>query len=76
MVQFAQITPIDNGTIVQRVNLKDNYSFCRMEIALKLKPVLQMVQFAQINNGTILERVNLKRLFFILQVVLKLETGL
>ena len=63
MVQFAQITPIDNGAIVQRVNLKDNYSFCRLEIALKLKPVLQMVQFAQItniDNGTMLQRVNLK----------------
>ena len=50
-----------------------------MQIALKLKLVLQIVKFAQntqINNGTIFKRVNLKRHLFSLQIVLKLKTVL
>ena len=55
---------------------KSERQFFSLQVAIKLKSVLQIVQFAQIDNGTILESVNLKRHFFILQIVLKLKTGL
>ena len=52
-MQLAQITQIDNGTILRSGNLKDISSFCRLQS--NWKQLLQIVQFAQItqfDNGT------------------------
>ena len=47
-MQFAQITQSDNGTILERVNLKRH--LFTLKIVLKLKAVLKIVQFAQISQ--------------------------
>ena len=75
IVQFAQMTQIDNGRIIQRVNLKDISSFCRLysneNCSCKLCNLLNLHKLL-----TVLQHVDLKRHLFILPIVPKLKKGL
>ena len=75
IVQFAQMTQIDNGRIIQTVNLKDISSFCRLHSngisPFKLFNLLKLHKLL-----TVLQHVDLKRHLFILPIVLKLKKGL